>query len=82
MRYRMDDDLRSCQVFIEQFWDDDSWDQGKIEAVHQRMTSIHEAQQLIDEQITQLELYPVSMVEPFLRSLYANEDFRAQIEGI
>ena len=79
---RLEDERKACQLFLEQFLFDDAAEPSKTEAVRQRMTSIYEAQQLIDEQIRQLELDPASMVERFLRSLYANEDFRAQVEGM
>ena len=79
---RLDDELKACQMFIEQFWDDDGLDRSKIGSVHQRMTAIQEGQYLIDEQTKRLELDPASMVEVFMRALYGNEDFRAQIEGI
>ena len=79
---RLEDERKASQLFLEQFLYDEGGERSKIEAVHQRLTSIHEGQHLVDKQIRRLELDPASMVERFLRSLYANEDFRVQVEAV
>ena len=77
----LDDDLKACQTFIEQFWsEEENPDRKNVEAVHRHMNYTHEAKHLIEKQLDRLEMDPLTFVEPFLRRFYSNKDVRALAE--
>lgn len=78
----LDDNRRACETFLDAFWDEDDPNPEMVEAFHKQMNQIHEGKQLIDEQLDCLEMDPASMVEPFLRGFYGDQDFRKEIEGL
>ena len=78
----LDDQLSANLAFLEEFFNSDDIDRTKVDAVHAAITAAHEGQALIDEQLERLHADPSFMIEPFLRGLYGDRDFRAEVQGL
>jgi len=73
----------ACMALLEGLWNapDEALDAEAVQGVHKSLNWIHEAKALIDEQIERLETDPSFIIEPFLRNLYGNADFRAEVQS-
>ena len=69
-------------AFLEEFFNSDDIDRAKVDAVHAAITSAHVGMALIDEQLVNLHADPSFAIEPFLRGLYGDHDFRAEVQGL
>ena len=71
----------SCMAYLEGSWNepDEALDTKAVEGAHRSLNLAHEAKQLVDDRVLQLDSDPSAEVEPFLRRLYGNEDFRAAV---
>ena len=78
----MDDQQTANLAFLEEFFNSDDIDQVKVEAVHAAITAAHEGKALIDQQLAKLHADPSFMIEPFLRGLYGDRDFRVEVQGL
>ena len=76
----LDDELQTCQVFLEGFFFDDNPDRVKVSRIHHRMNTLHEAKAVIEQELNKLETEPASFVEPFLRKFYSDTDVRSLAE--
>ena len=78
----LDDQQTANLAFLEEFFNSDDIDRSKVDAVHAAITAAHEGMALIDEQLVRLHADPSFMIEPFLRGLYGDRDFRAEVQGL
>jgi hypothetical protein len=77
----LDQQEAACMAYLEGCWSatDESLDRKAIEDVHRTLNLIHETKYLIEERMLALDTDPTSEIEPFLRRLYGNEDFRLAV---
>ena len=78
----LNDQLLANLAFLEEFFNSDDVDRSKVDAVHMAITAAHEGMALIDEQLVRLHTDPSFAIEPFLRGLYGDRDFRAEVQGL
>lgn len=65
-------------AYLDGCWNEEL-DQQRVQDVHRALTTIHEAQELVDERLAQLNRDPSAEIERFLRRLYGQEDFRGMV---
>ena len=77
----LDQHEAACLAYLEGRWNepDEQVNPKPVEGVHRSLNFIHEAKQLIEERMLELDADPSAEVEPFLRRLYGSEDFRAAV---
>ena len=73
---------QDAAVFFLQCLGAETPDEKTVRCVQDTLTSIQQAKQLIDERLTQLDGDPSSEIEPFLRRLYGQEDFRLKVTAL
>lgn len=74
----LDQQREASMAFLEGCWNE-GVDQKPIQDAHRALTTIHEAQQLVDDRLGQLDRDSSAEIECFLRRLYGQEDFRAMV---
>ncbi len=77
----LDQQQSACMAYLEGRWNesDESLDPKTVEDTHRCLNFIHEAKQRAEERLLQLDKDSSAEIEPFLRRLYGNEDFRAAV---
>jgi DNA primase len=71
----------ACMAYLQGRWNgpDQSLDAEAVAGTHRSLNLIHEAKQQVDDRLLQLDTDPSPEIEPFLRRLYGQEDFRQMV---